>query len=217
MNPQSASYRERRRTELCLKMRQVVEERLADGSGFSQVTVEDLATGAGVSRATFYVYFEDRADFLRQAAASAIDELTQHGSSWWSAVESSDADALRTSLAKLIATYRAHEGILTAVAQMAVVEPRVGEHYRYLVNGAIGVLERALRHGADIGATRAIGAMTPAALVWMVERACAQLLGRGAHESDEDLVEVLADVIAAVVYAHAGNRAEPPGPHPVPA
>lgn len=216
MHGKPAKHRNQRRAELCLRMRAVVEERLADGRGFHQLTVEQLAAGAGVSRATFYVYFEDRADFLGQAAETAMDELTRQGSLWWGAVEAGDIDALRTSLRKLIDTYRAHEGVLTAVAEMAVAEPRVGEHYRHLMHGAIAALSNALRHGADTGATRPIGALTPAALVWMVERACGQLVGLTEPGQEDELVDVLADVIAAVVYADAENRAEPPRTRSVP-
>lgn len=199
----TVSPRARRKAQLCRDMLAVVHRQVVDGHRFSEVSVEQLAAGAGVSRATFYVYFRDRADFLQQAAATVVDELTQAGSLWWGAVESGDLQALRQAMRALIAVYRAHEGVLTAVAEAEVVDPVVAQDYKGLMDGAVTVLDSALRRGARAGVLRPLPAHTAAALIWMVERGCAKVLSGSPTDLDDDLADTFTEIIAAVVYSDA--------------
>src|SRR5579862_1906750 len=75
--------RSKRRDEIRVKLLVAVERLLDEGHGFTELSVERLATEAGVSRSTFYVYFEDKADLLRAWLTGIIAEVYEAAKDWW--------------------------------------------------------------------------------------------------------------------------------------
>ena len=51
------------------------ERLMRDGASFTELSVDRLATEAGISRASFYIYFEDKGHLLRRLASQVFDDL----------------------------------------------------------------------------------------------------------------------------------------------
>jgi AcrR family transcriptional regulator len=62
---------------------EVVEPLIAGGERYADLSVERIIKAGAVSRATFYVYFQDKGDLLRAMAQDVIQDLFQAGNSWW--------------------------------------------------------------------------------------------------------------------------------------
>ena len=66
-----------RRARMEHDLLEATERLMDDGTTFTELSVDRLASEAGISRATFYVYFEDKADLLRLLAARVLAELSR--------------------------------------------------------------------------------------------------------------------------------------------
>src|SRR3954469_4925475 len=94
-----SASRESRRDELRVRLLEVVERLLAEGEGFTEISVERLVAEAGMARSTFYVYFEDKGDLLRAWFAEITDELRGAASTWWQLRTAPSYEAVRAALA----------------------------------------------------------------------------------------------------------------------
>ena len=56
---------------------------MAEDESYTALSVERLVREAGISRATFYVYFEDKGDLLRALAEDFIERILGRGVDWW--------------------------------------------------------------------------------------------------------------------------------------
>lgn len=48
---------------------------MSAGTSFTELSVDRLTTEAGMSRASFYIYFEDKGHLLRQLAGQVFGDL----------------------------------------------------------------------------------------------------------------------------------------------
>ena len=48
------------------------ERLMRDGASFTELSVDRLSTEAGISRASFYIYFEDKGQLLRRLAGAGV-------------------------------------------------------------------------------------------------------------------------------------------------
>lgn len=204
------SNRQRRRAELGQQLL-AATERLMVGQGlsFSELTVDRLAVEAGISRATFYVYFEDKSQLVRELAARVFAELTEDAHSWWDVAERQDPADTRRSLASIIATYRRHQSVLTAVIEMAAYDLEVAAAYRNLLGSVIDEVEGVIAHGRERGAIGPLPVReTASSLTWMVERACHQNLRFSERDNDGRLADALTEVVWRTLYLRSANTAE---------
>ena len=51
------------------------ERLMRDGASFTELSVDRLSTEAGISRASFYIYFEDKGHLLRRLAGQVFADL----------------------------------------------------------------------------------------------------------------------------------------------
>jgi len=58
--------RQERREEIERQLLDATERLMAAGASFTELSVDRLATEAGISRASFYIYFEDKGYLLRR-------------------------------------------------------------------------------------------------------------------------------------------------------
>src|ERR1700757_2523439 len=76
--------RQQRREQLERRLLDATERLMRDGASFTELSVDRLATAAGMSRASFYIYFEDKGHLLRRMAGQVFADLAGSADRWWS-------------------------------------------------------------------------------------------------------------------------------------
>src|SRR6516165_1338371 len=122
--------RAERREEIARRLFVVVEGLLADGSAFSEISVEQLITEAEIARSTFYVYFEDKGALMVELMDRVTQEIGGAAGDWFSLPPNGTRADLRQALGKLADAYRRHGRMLSAVIEAAAYDPRVRDEYR---------------------------------------------------------------------------------------
>ncbi|MEV0459735.1 TetR/AcrR family transcriptional regulator [Catellatospora methionotrophica] len=99
---------------------------LAEGAGFTELGVQRIAAAAGVARSTFYLYFADKTQLLLRLAASMSETSFGITAAWR---PEAGLDGLTTTFTDVIATYRAHAALLTAVQETSAYDPAVRDFW----------------------------------------------------------------------------------------
>lgn len=194
--------REQRREQMERRLLDATERLMREGASFTELSVDRLSSEAGISRASFYIYFEDKGHLLRRLAGQVFGDLTDGARSWWSVAGRHDPDDARTAMSRIIATYRRHQAVLVALNEMAAYDPPTADTYRELLTGISEQLTRVIEDGQADGSIRpGLAALTTAsALTWMVERACQQNLPAKPPDYDTELAATLAEIVWGALY-----------------
>ncbi|MDM4141873.1 MULTISPECIES: TetR/AcrR family transcriptional regulator [Mycobacterium] len=194
--------REQRREQMERRLLDATERLMREGASFTELSVDRLSSEAGISRASFYIYFEDKGHLLRRLAGQVFGDLTDGARSWWSVAGRHDPDDARTAMSRIIATYRRHQAVLVALNEMAAYDPPTADTYRELLTGISEQLTRVIEDGQADGSIRpGLAALTTAsALTWMVERACQQNLPAKPPDYDAELAATLAEIVWGALY-----------------
>lgn len=67
--------REQRREQMERRLLDATERLMRDGASFTELSVDRLSGEAGISRASFYIYFEDKGHLLRRLAGQVFGDL----------------------------------------------------------------------------------------------------------------------------------------------
>jgi len=185
------------------RLRRGAADLAASGERLHHVSVERLATASGMSRATFYIYFDDKAELVRVWATTLADDLlgvlerfaTSH------AADAASHAAWQQLLADLHAVLVAHATTVAAVREIeprdtqlrrlvATAEARVREHLRVLLLAwqATGDVDDRLRPEAASGWLSAL-------ILRTLERTAAD----GDERATERLLAVGAQALAAAL------------------
>ena len=81
--PQGRQGRQQRREHMESRLLDATERLMGEGASFTELSVDRLAGEAGISRASFYIYFEDKGHLLRRLAAAVFGDLAAAGERWW--------------------------------------------------------------------------------------------------------------------------------------
>jgi TetR/AcrR family transcriptional regulator, ethionamide resistance regulator len=194
--------RQERREEIERLLLDATERLMRDGASFTELSVDRLSTEAGISRASFYIYFEDKGDLLRRLAGQVFGDLADGAERWWGVAWRHDSNDARAAMADIIATYRRHQPVLVALNEMAAYDPLVGATYRDLLTAISGRLTQVIEDGQADGSIRRElpAATTASALTWMVERACQQNLPNKPASYDAELAATLAEIAWGALY-----------------
>jgi AcrR family transcriptional regulator len=194
--------RQRRREQMERRLLGATERLMRDGASFTELSVDRLSSEAGISRASFYIYFEDKGHLLRRMAGQVFADLADSGDRWWSVAWRHDPDDVRAATTAIVAGYRRHQPVLVALNEMAGYDPLVGATYRNLLTAITGRVTRVIEDGQADGSIRPElpTTTTASALTWMVERACHQNLPTAPDSYDAELAEVLAEIIWSTLY-----------------
>lgn len=194
--------RRERRQQIERRLLDATERLMADGASFTELSVDRLATEAGMSRASFYVYFEDKGDLLRRLAGQVFGDLAEGAERWWRVAARHDPDDIHAAMAAILASYRRHQPLLIALNEMAAYDPVVGAAYREQLAGISARLTGVIEDGqADGSIRRGLPAATTAStLTWMVERSCQQNLPGAPVGYDSELATTLTEVVCSALY-----------------
>ncbi|MGN7780915.1 TetR/AcrR family transcriptional regulator [Mycolicibacterium sp. 22603] len=194
--------RQERREQIERQLLEATDRLMADGASFTELSVDKLATEAGISRASFYIYFEDKGDLLRRLATQVFGDLTADAAQWWVVASRRDPADIHASITRLIGSYRTHQPVLVALSEMAAYDAQVGDTYRELLTGIAAQFTAVIEEGQADGAIRAnlLPGPTASSLVWMVERACQQNLPNQPLEYDPQLATALTEIIRGALY-----------------
>jgi AcrR family transcriptional regulator len=204
----SHSSRTERRDQLRDRLLQAVEKLLADGESFTELSVDRLASEAGVSRSTFYVYFEDKGELLRAWFLEIFGRVEGAAREWYGLPPDFTRDDLRTALAHLVATYRPHTMLMSAVVDVSGYDPSVRDLVDRMMDRNVRAMRRHIREGQAAGTVDAElrPDETAAWLTWMAERGFHQLV-RGAGDAEVDrLVDAYTAIVWNTLYAGARTR-----------
>jgi AcrR family transcriptional regulator len=197
--------RQERREQIERQLLAATDRLMAAGATFTELSVDRLATEAGISRASFYVYFEDKGHLLRRLTRQVFDDLAGSGEKWWSVAHRRDpADAL-AAIAGIVADYRRHQALLVALNEMAGYDPLIGETYRDVLTAIITRMTEVIEAGhADGSIRRGLpAAETASSVVWMVERSCHQNLPTAPPSQDGELASALTQIVWGALYLEA--------------
>lgn len=194
--------RQERRGEIERRLLDATERLMGEGASFTELSVDRLATEAEMSRASFYIYFEDKGHLLRQLAGQVFGDLAAGAEHWWSMAWRHDPGDVRAAMAAIIASYRRHQPLLIALSEMAGYDPLVAATYRQLLTGISDRATQVIEDGqADGSIRRGLPAATTAsALTWMVERTCQQNLPTRDADYDTELAIALTEIIWGALY-----------------
>ncbi|OBK49072.1 TetR/AcrR family transcriptional regulator [Mycobacterium kubicae] len=194
--------RQLRREQMERRLLEATERLMRDGASFTELSVDRLATEAGISRASFYIYFEDKGDLLRRLAGQVFGDLTSGAQRWWGVAWRHDPEDVRAAMSAIIASYRRHQPVLVALNEMAAYDPVTTETYGQLLTAVSERLTKVIEDGqADGSIRRHLPAATMAsALTWMVERACQQNLPANPPEYDAELATSLTEIVWGALY-----------------
>ena len=198
--PQVGRQERRERVERALL--DATDRLMGAGASFTELSVDRLATEAGISRASFYVYFEDKGHLLRRLAGQVFGDLAAAAERWWAVSERRDSADARAALVAIISAYRHHHPLLIALAEMSAYDPQVGDTYADLLGAIAARLAAVIERGQADGVIRpeVVPATTASALTWMVERACQQNLPGRPDSYDSELADSLTQIIWAALY-----------------
>jgi AcrR family transcriptional regulator len=197
--------RQERREQIERQLLDATERLMADGASFTELSVDRLATEAGISRASFYIYFQDKGDLLSRLAGQVFADLANAAARWWSVGHRRDPADARAAMSGIVAGYRRHQPLLVALNEMAGYDPQVGDAYRDILTAISARFAAMIEQGQRDGHIRQdLSAETVASsLTWMVERATQQNLPRRPPSYDAELAEMLTQIAWAALYLEA--------------
>jgi TetR/AcrR family transcriptional regulator, ethionamide resistance regulator len=197
--------REERRGQIERQLLDATDRLMVGGTSFTELSVDRLATEAGISRASFYIYFEDKGHLLRRLATQVFADLADAAQLWWAVADRRDPADVHAAMAGIIASYRRHQPVLIALNEMSGYDPLVGETYRELLVGIATRLTRVIEAGQAAGTirTQLPPEATASTLTWMVERTCHQNLPSQPSSYDAELARTLTEIIWGALYLHA--------------
>lgn len=210
MTSPTRERRTERRAALGKRLLEAVEELADQGVRFNDASVEKLASQAGVSRATFYIYYEDKADFLRQATRDVFIELDTASRIWWDVAHLGNKRDIEASMTAIVRTYLRHRAVLAAVSEAAATDPRASQNYLEVMGNVIGAVQQAIDRGRSSGVIRDVPPTTAAALTWMVERSCTQVLENPPPGAEQDLIASFTEIMYSALYTPSTQRGAKP-------
>jgi AcrR family transcriptional regulator len=184
-------------------LRDALTTLMADGTPFRDLSVARIVSTAGLARSTFYLYFDDKADMLRELSAYSLGRLYGGARSWMRKGGAATREDIAVGMRQILDAFTEDEAVMRAVAEASVYEPSVHAAYTEGVGAFAGSLERMIRKAAKQGLMRPVPPRpTATVLAWMTERAVSNV-PPGATSSQLDAVAAaLADVVWQTLFAH---------------
>ena len=198
--------RSQRRAEWDGRFLAGTEKLLSEGNAFTDLSVDRLAAAAGTTRATFYVYYEDKGHLLRQLSRHVMVELQQAAQQWWRSAALRDPNDLLAAMKVIVASYRRHQALLSAVVETSSYDAAVASDYLALMADYEAATQEVIEQGLKAGTVQDLPVNEAAcALVWMVERTCYQTVRTSTPDNDDQLALALAEIVWRTLYLEPLN------------
>jgi TetR/AcrR family transcriptional regulator, ethionamide resistance regulator len=176
---------------------------MSDDVSYTELSVERLVTEARISRATFYVYFEDKGDVLRALAEDFIARINEAAAIWFELPAGATKADLRGAMEAIFTAYLPHKTVMSAVVEVASYDPSLRELFGQLMQRTIAGVSGHIATGQEQGFIHPNldPELTAAWLTWMAERGLYQLVATANAAETERLLDALTDVTWNTLYA----------------
>ena len=169
--------------------------------GYLNAKISDISAAAGRSVASFYNYYDTKADLLIALAEEFHAEATQLAVLPYRAGE----EALREAVAGFWRTYAKRRGELIGIFQAAMIEGRFRDRWLELRGEAITRIATAIRAAQSDGYCPGVDpVLTASALAAMLEHFCYIWLGQGGEKDvpfdDQRALDALATIWVKAIY-----------------
>lgn len=179
-----------------------MERLLEQGHRFAALSVEQLALEAGIARGTFYLHFRDKGELVARLMSQVTEEIIASTGTWMSNADAAHHPELRQALVGMVATFKKHQAILSAINDMAPYDDTVARLYRTMVDRICAQSRVSLDIIRGKGLSRA-GASDDVADVmsWMIVLYCARFVGERSGPALDRLAESLGYIAASTAFA----------------
>lgn len=197
--------REARRTDIAAQMLGPVEELLAEGGGFTDLTVAEIIERAGIKRSTFYYHFADKAELLVEISDRAIAEIVAASHNLYLLDAGSTREEFEERVRATVLAWLPHVPLMNALAELSAYDGRVRAQFDAGWATAQEGIRRHILDGRRAGFIRpeVDPEYTAAWLTWMAERGMGQVAAVAPEEDLERVVASLADIVWRTLYARA--------------
>ena len=194
-----------RRDEVQEKLLAALEKQLEGGTSLADVKVSDLATQAGISRATFYIHFQDKVDLIEEWLLETVKVLYEVSNAWYSASPDLSRDQLRELLGAVFDAYRERLILMSAMHETALYDEALRAEFAEAFELHISALADHIKSGQRAGVIDSgLSARETAEwLVSMMERVPVQVGRDAGKRENEAHVEAATGVIWSTLYAEA--------------
>jgi AcrR family transcriptional regulator len=190
--------RDRRRQEIITKASAAVERLFDRGARYSTLSVGRMADEAGISRTTFYVYFEDKADLIAVIAEDVIRQLVATTRFWWDMPPDAGREELREVLCGTYQAFHPHRGVMAYIVEASAEDPALRDRYDNIVEASIAEAAAELAKGIrqsyvdpSLDAPR-----TAAWICWMIEAGEREVSEPGTKR----LLDAYLDGLTAIIW-----------------
>ena len=155
-----------------------------------------------MARSTFYVYFEDKGALLVALEAASLSRFYDGSRAWIDQGTGVTREQVRDGMKQVLEAFREEAAIMRAVAETAVYDAFVRDHYESAVDDYIRRLRRLIEEGRRSGVIRDVHPKaTATALGWMLERTSQQIAPGASDAQLAAAAEGLADVVWGTLFA----------------
>jgi AcrR family transcriptional regulator len=178
--------------------------------GYLNAKISDIAAEAGRSVASFYNYYDTKADLLIALAEEFHAEATQMAALPYRSGLSRE-EALRQAVAGFWRTYAKRRGELIGIFQAAMLEGEFRDRWLKMRAEAITRIAAEIRRAQSEGYCPGVDpVLTASALSAMLEHFCYIWLGQGGEQGDiqfddERALDALATIWVKAVYWRAAT------------
>ncbi len=209
-----ASTAAARREAVDSRVYAAVEELLGEGERYSELSVATIADRAGVARSTFYVHFADKTELLVRLAAETTADMFAAAYEWTDRTVQAQRPgahraALEATCEQIVADYRAHVQVLSAIQAATGYDPTVADYWFERIEAFAAHAATRLRAAQEAGNVPEEVDVTELASMaaWSIERTVSQRVARRGPRHDKALAATLARGLWLMTF---GVSQEPP-------
>lgn len=187
---------ERRRAETRLRLLAATREYLASGNTLAALSVASITSAAGLSRATFYLHYDDKRELFADLAETELSEGRELLAPLLGD-PSADRDALARTVDELIAMWRRHAPVLTGILELTSYDAEAKAGWEAQLESLIGDVAAYLQRRDPGG--EGDHDMRARVLAWSVISCFTHVLG-----TDDEQAERLARTVTEVAWGLIG-------------
>jgi TetR/AcrR family transcriptional regulator, ethionamide resistance regulator len=189
------------RAKVTAQLMEATERLIAEGSSFTELSVEKLSQEAGIARSTYYMHFKDKGELIQALTRNITGELMQATQRWWSVAAEATRPQLQRAMLETLKIYRRHQAVFGSLAETASYDPEVSRAFDGLLKVMASHSLDAIRTGQRSGTIRKeVTEASFTALVWMTERIAYRRVRNGSDKDLREAAAIVTDVIWQVLY-----------------